>query len=96
MSSIGNGVERVIEALKSQQSKEITESWRALRNRLDSMLISTNVLKTNETLSACRAMDNMSTAEREQHILKNWGPAYLERAKPILIQLQILENKSSE
>ena len=57
------------------------------------MLLSTNVLKTNDAMRACRVLDTMTTKERQNHILDNWGPAYLERAHPILVQLEVLEKR---
>lgn len=90
---IATGVEKTLEVLNRRQVDELNASWRSLRNKLDSMLLATNVLKSNETMRGCRAIDTLSPEERIQHILTNWGPQYLERAKPILIQLEMLEKK---
>lgn len=94
--SISNGIEKTLEAINRRQVDELHASWRALRNRLDSMLTSTNVLKTNDAMRSCRALDSMLTEEREKTILSNWGPSYLEKARPILLQLEILEKKITE
>ena len=90
---INTGVEKTLEILNRRQTDELNASWRSIRNKLDSMLLSTNVLKTNEVMQACRILDTMSTEERENHILGNWGSAYLGRAQPILMQLEMLEKK---
>lgn len=88
---ISNGIEKTLEVLNRRQTSELHASWQAIRNRLDSMLLSTNVLKTNDAMRACRTLDTMSTEERKSHIQNNWGPAYLGRAEPILVQLELLE-----
>lgn len=90
---ISNGVEKTLEVLNRRQTDELNASWRSIRNRLDSMLMSTNVLKTNDAMQSCRALDTMSTEERQNHIQGNWGPMYLDKARPILIQLEMLEKK---
>lgn len=90
---IRTGIDKTLEVLNRQQVDELNASWRDLRNKLDSMLLGTNVLKTNDAMRACRLIDTMTPEERVQHISANWGPAYLERAKPILVQLEMIEKR---
>lgn len=90
---IQTGIDKTLEVLNRRQIDELNASWRDLRNKLDSMLLATNVLKSNEAMQACRTLDTMSPEERTQHILTNWGPQYLERATPILVQLEMLEKR---
>jgi|GEM_PF-3311921 len=94
--NISNGIEKTIEAINRRQVDELNASWRSLRNKLDSMLMSTNVLKTNDAMRSCRALDTMSTEEREITILDSWGPSYLKKARPILLQIEILEKKITQ
>lgn len=90
---IQTGIDKTLEVLNQRQTDELNASWRDLRNKLDSMLLATNVLKSNEAMRACRVLDTMTPEERTQHIQGNWGPQYLERAQPILVQLEMLEKK---
>jgi hypothetical protein len=90
---IQTGINKTIEALNRRQTDELNAGWRDLRNKLDSMLLATNVLKSNDAMRSCRALDTMTSQERSEHILRNWGPQYLEKAKPILIQLEMVEKR---
>ena len=74
-----------------KQIEQMSKSWKDLRNRLDIILMTNNVMKTNELRQKCLAMDGMSITERRAHILEHWGPLYLEKAQPLLQQLEILE-----
>jgi len=92
---ISNGVEKILETMSRRETNELHASWRAMRNKLDSILLATNVLKSNDAMRGCRALDTMSQEERSQHILDNWGPLYLEKATPMLLQLVALEKNIS-
>lgn len=89
---IKTGIDKIAETMNFRSSEEIANSWRTMRNKLDSMLLASRALKSDDIMIACRLIDNMSTSEREQHILTIWGKLYLDRARPILTQLQILED----
>lgn len=69
------------------------KAWRDIRNKLDSLLIGTNVLKGDVARKHCQALDSMTQEDRNIHILTNWGPIYAERSKPLLHQLDILERE---
>ena len=93
---ISTGIEKLAAALKTspeRQNQQLSSKWKELRNRIDSTLMSTNVLKTNDVRQKCLLMDNMTPAEREQHIRLNWGPQYLDRVAPMLQQLATLEEQ---
>jgi hypothetical protein len=90
---IANGVEAIQAHLDSNKDEQIAQSWRALRNRLDSILLSTNVMKSDETKRQCLVMDTMTSEKRKKHISEKWGGLYLERVTPILHQLDTLERK---
>lgn len=89
--NIANGVEQLIKLEKANRQETLSTGWKELRNKLDIMLLSNNVMKTNETTIACKALDNMSHEERIKYITSTWGPLYAEKATPILLQLQHLE-----
>ena len=38
-------------------------------------------------------MTAMEPNKREEHILQIWGPLYLEKAKPLLMQVEKLEEQ---
>jgi hypothetical protein len=88
---IETGVEKAATALERRQRAEMSHQWRELRNKLDTLLLSTNVMKTNEIRQECLKLDTMDTEQRRVHIKQRWGPVYLERAEPMLIQLEALE-----
>lgn len=88
---IENGIEKAASALERRKHAEMSHQWRELRNKLDSLLLSTNVMKTNDVRQQCHKLDSMTTEERRIHIQSNWGPVYLEKSEPILIQIEALE-----
>ena len=94
--NISTGVEKAVQSLNQRQEDELNKSWRVLRNKLDSMLLSTNVMKTNEAMQSCRRLDTMSPEERATYIQQNWGPQYYAKAHPMLVQLETLEKKIAQ
>ena len=85
------GVHKLTSALKTKQDESFGRSWRDLRNKMDSLLLSTNVMKTDEAKRACLQLDGMTMQERQDYIRERWGPAYVEKVMPILQQLETLE-----
>lgn len=67
------------------------KAWRDIRNKLDSILIGTNVLKGDEARKKCQLIDTLKTDERIAHIQSNWGSNYVERSRPLIHQLDVLE-----
>jgi hypothetical protein len=88
---IQTGIDRTVEALSNQQREGKAAQWRELRNKMDSLLLSTNIFKTDDIRRVCLALDTMSPTDRVEYIKQKWGPLYLERVQPILQQLQALE-----
>jgi hypothetical protein len=88
---IETGVEKAAAALEGRQRAEMSSQWRDLRNKLDTLLLSTNTMKSNDVRQLCHALDGMNLDERRAHITANWGPLYLDRCEPILMQLQAAE-----
>ena len=94
--AINSGVDKIVASntLASLSSTEMYErSWRDLRNKLDSLLIGTNVLKGDAARKNCQLLDGMTTDERISHITLNWGQNYTERARPLIHQLEVVENE---
>lgn len=90
---IATGVEKTVEALKARQEEGLNKAWRDLRNKLDSLLLSTNVMKTNDAMRSCRQLDTMTPADRATFIQTSWGPQYFNKAHPMLVQLETLEKR---
>lgn len=91
--NIQTGVEQLAESLARNTSEDATRQWRDLRNKVDSILLSTTTYKTDEVRQLCRELDNMSLEQRQEAIGQKWGPAYLQRVEPLLQQLEALEKK---
>ncbi len=91
--SIEDGVSKIADLLRNKTTidEQQLHSWRDLRNKLDSLLLSTNVLTTNEAKQKCLEIDTMTDEKRREFIAANWGPLYLQKAEPLLHQLNILE-----
>jgi hypothetical protein len=91
--SIEDGVSKIAQLLKDNSSidEQQLHSWRDLRNKIDSLLLSTNVLTTNEAKQRCLEIDTMENEKRREFIATNWGPLYLQKVEPLLHQLNVLE-----
>ncbi len=74
-----------------QQSKQLSKQWKDLRNRLDMVLMPSNVLKGSELRQQCLALDGMTLTQRVEHIKTHWGPLFLEKSMPLLQQIDALE-----
>jgi len=63
----------------------------SLRVKLDSQLLVNNLMKVDAARQACAQLDAMSTEQRQQYITEKWGPLYMERAVPLLLQIEQTE-----
>ncbi len=88
--SIKDGVKKMADAMV-HDGINFDKQWHELRNKVDVILLSNNISKTDKDKSDIRKLDSMSHEERQQYICNNWGPMYLDRCMPILIQINILE-----
>lgn len=82
-----DGTDELAEKLQIEASQQ----WQSIRNKIDSLLLSTNALKSSDVQAACRKMDAMTHEERQDYVATTWGSLYLERIGPLLHQLAILE-----
>ena len=78
-------------ASDKKHAEQLQRQWKELRNRLDTLLMSNNVLKGTELRQKCLALDSKSFEERQAHINEHWGPLYLQKVLPLLQQLDTLE-----
>ena len=92
---ISNGIDQLVKNTNSYNKQiELHEkSWAVLRNKLNSILLSTNAIKRDELIRLCQAIDAKGYNERYQYILENWGINYAEKSKPILHQLETVEHE---
>lgn len=95
---IANGVEQLASGERNLAQSEhqrkvqlMFDQWQDLRGKIDSLLLSTNVMKSNEIRGLCQQLDGMSHDQRMAHISQHWGAMYLQRVEPLLFQLQTLE-----
>ena len=78
------------------QMDQIVSQLGIFRGKLDSILLSNNLIKSDETREHCVEMIAMESDKRDKHILQIWGPLYLEKAKPLLIQIEQLEKQLAD
>lgn len=90
--SIKAGVEKIAAVLTRKQEEQQSQQWRCLRNKLDSLLLSTRALKTDDARKLCQQLDMMSSQDRSEHIYKYWGPTTLNKVSAILQQLDSIES----
>jgi hypothetical protein len=92
--NIDDGVNKIAEILRDSHFDEQTlHSWRDLRNKIDSQLLSTNVITTNEAKRKCMRLDTLNDEKRKELIANEWGPLYLQKVEPLLHQLSVLEKQ---
>lgn len=87
---IANNKHRTEEEIQTDQ---IASQLGIFRGKLDSILLSNNLIKSDETRKHCVEMVAMESDKRDEHILQIWGPLYLEKAKPLLMQIEKLEEQ---
>jgi hypothetical protein len=91
---IHTGIEKMVKGVKpavQKQAEQLARQWQEIKNRLDIILVSNNVLKGTALRQKCLALDGMSYEERQQFIQEQWGPLYLQKTMPLLQQLDTLE-----
>jgi hypothetical protein len=72
------------------QDNELARQWHNVRNQVDVLLMGKG-LKTAELRQQCLALNELTSQEREDYILQHWGPVYLQKAAPLLGQLDHIE-----
>lgn len=95
-SHISTGIEQLVGARSTPSEKQLEQherAWRDLRNKLDSMLIGTNVIKADVVRKQCQELDGLDQEGRYNHILAYWGKQYAERSRPLLHQLESVERE---
>jgi hypothetical protein len=91
--NIENGVEAAANVLDRQRQNEYAHQWQLLRNKIDSLLLSTHTLKTDEVRRFTLQLDQMNHEDRRQFVSDHWGPICLESCEPLLVQLDALERR---
>lgn len=94
--NISTGIEQLVGKRSTPAQKQLEQherSWRDLRNKLDSLLIGTNVIKGDEIRKQCQELDSLDQAGRYNHINSIWGKLYADRSLPLLNQLESLEKE---
>lgn len=97
--TINAGIEQLVGEKLSPSQVQLNQhekAWRDLRNKLDSMLIGTNVIKGDNIRKRCQQLDSLDLQGRYNHINSNWGRQYAERAMHTLQQLEAVEREISK
>jgi len=58
----------------------------AIKNKMDSILLSARHGNSDEIRKLCRSMDDMDIEERRTTIRSYWGEPALQKVEPLLIQ----------
>lgn len=87
--SIKTGIDKLVSNTKDLDN--YNRAWRDLRNKLDSVLMNTNVLKGDSIRLLCHRLDGLEKEDRYLLIKEQWGVMQAEKARPILEQLDKLE-----
>jgi len=88
---IASGINEIVENINQRALDQSQSQWRSIKNRIDSLLISSNAIKSDDARKKCQNLDDMSNEDRVSFITTHWGCASLERINPLLQQLDILE-----
>tara|TARA_R110000751_G_scaffold41702_6_gene97610 strand:+ start:3229 stop:3504 length:276 start_codon:yes stop_codon:yes gene_type:complete len=67
------------------------ESWKDIKCKLDSMLVTNNLLSSENTKLLCNQLADVEHNERINIILQYWGKPFKDKAMPLLLQLKCLE-----
>lgn len=67
--------------------------FHSLQAKLDGLLQKQNVMQADATRQACLQVRALLGQERDIYISEHWGPLFLEKARPILAQMAILEQE---
>jgi hypothetical protein len=89
---IATGIDQIIQRMTEREIEGSQAQWRAIRNRMDSILSNNNIYKIDESRKLCGMLDNMNNVERTEFIKKHWGENYFNRVMPVLQQLAVIES----
>lgn len=89
---ISTGIDKIIKSEKRVQLDSLATGWKSIKDKLDILLLTNNVMKTNDTMIACRKIDDLTHEERVVYINDTWGPLYTEKSMPLLLQMKQIEN----
>ena len=88
---IANGVDRIVDNINQRALEQSHSQWRSLKNKVDSLLINSNVMKIDNIRKKCQELDDMTHEERIACIVASWGRSSLSQVEPLLQQLNLLE-----
>ena len=96
--TLGNAVSKIVTKRTEQQIQAdlMNKQWHDIKHRIDGILTSGNILKTEDVKTLCQAMDTMDLAERILHIEANFGAQYLRLVEPLIHQLSAIEKASGK
>lgn len=92
---IATGIDQLLHQKKTieKQSTQLSKRWKEIRNQIDAVLMSNNVMKSTDVRVKCLTLDQMTHEARQEYIKEQWGPLYLNKVQPLLQQLQTIEQQ---
>lgn len=64
--------------------------WNDTKNKIDGLLLS-GKRNVEDVKKLCDILYTLPSAERKEHITKHFGPKYLDKVLPLLLQLESIE-----
>lgn len=89
--SMNEGVEKLVQSQNEQQRALLEDQRIATKHKIDSILLSNAVLKSDEVRQACHKIDSLDNDEREAYITETWGPLFWEKVQPLVHQLNTID-----
>lgn len=77
---------------KKQESDLLGRQWLTTKQKLESLLLSNNILSSQNVREFCCTLESLTLEERIECIRLTFGEPYLAKVMPILQQLETIEN----
>jgi|TARA_R110000751_G_scaffold93925_2_gene183324 hypothetical protein len=77
---------------REHMNDEALSQLRALRSKMSSVLIQTNVVSSDTARKLSVELESMKADERFAFIESRWGKLYAEKVQPLLHQIKTLED----
>jgi hypothetical protein len=74
-----------------KHASHLSAQWREIRDKINSILLSSKAMTIDKARSLCTSMDTSEDETRRRIIKESWGPLYLHKCAPLLYQLNMLE-----
>jgi hypothetical protein len=75
----------------TKEIESIQNEWYAIKGKLDSLLLSTRILSYDDTRKAAIELGDLPAVDRPAYLNRMWGASMLQKAHPLLQQLETIE-----